>query len=156
MERCRVRPMNNLGLRQWDLPVMMSIMLLGIVLGHIGASRCPECPAQVVCPPSQPQTVCPPATKAPTPEELHPSGEHLVAEAVNEVFEQGVKDDAFKRWKKGDQWKRQPGESDALFAWHQANLHWIECVQPKAYWCDKERPMWEYEKWQLEHPRPEK
>jgi hypothetical protein len=136
---------NNLGLRQWDLPVMMSIMVIGIVLGHLGAPKCPECPPPVTCPP-------PPVVKAPE----KPDGKHLVAEAVNEVFEQGVKDNAFKQWKKGDQWKRQPGESDALWAWHQANLHWIECVEPKAYWCDKERHMWEYEKWQQENPRPER
>ena len=132
-------------MKAWFLPSVLAALLLGVLLGHYGAPKCPECP------PHQVVQVVPPLVK---PEELHPSGEHLVAEAVNEVFEKGVKDNVLPL-KKPMVWDV-PGESKALHDWHQANVEWIACLGPKANWCDAGRSMKDYEKWELEHPRPEK
>lgn len=85
-------------------------------------------------------------------EPLHPSGEHLVAEAINEVFEEGVKEGTLP-WKK-PQVRNAPGESQALHDWHQANVEWIACLPSPKAWCDGGRSMKDYEQWQLEHPRP--
>ena len=125
----------------------MAAMLLGLLLGHYGAPKCPECLPTVVVPPPV----------VPLPEEKKPSsGEHLVVEAVNELFHKWCPREKGVPWNGHHICEKQPGESEALNAWHQANMDWIECLPPiTAKWCSSERSMSAYEAWALEHPRPQ-